>query len=99
MDATTSTARINGAVAQRIRGDRRIFCCNGSFDGDIPAAKASVMIPAPGWKRVIDASTDNLARAASHAARQSNGCNSYQFYLLSAGWWLAGATPYVSCPL
>ena len=61
-------------------------------------ADANVMIPVPGWERVIDASANVLAGRTAVAARYPNGCASFQFYLPPSGTWAVGATSYINCP-
>ncbi|MGE2772935.1 hypothetical protein ACQGAO_32545 [Rhodococcus sp. 1.20] len=69
-------------------------------DSGIPAAlaNANVMVPVPGWERVIDSSANVLAIETARAAQYPNGCASYEFYLPSNGKWAAGATSYINCP-
>ena len=69
-------------------------------DSGIVAAlsNANVMIPVPGWERVIDASADVLASQTARAAQYPNGCTSFQFYLPPGGTWAAQATSYINCP-
>ncbi|MEI4741770.1 hypothetical protein [Rhodococcus erythropolis] len=69
-------------------------------DSGIPAAlaNANVMVPVPGWERVIDSSANVLSIETARAAQYPNGCASYEFYLPPSGKWAAGATSYINCP-